>query len=146
MSYSVAYTSAGTTVQITEDDGSVWLSDTALPPDTAIRAKLHEWLAAGNTPIPFVAPPIGIDDYRRAIQAHIDATAQAKDYDSGVTCSSYVNSTIPAWAAQAVAFVAWRDAVWAYAFTELTKVEAGQRPQPTVAEIVGELPAMSWPA
>lgn len=92
------------------------------------------------------APVPTIDDYRRAIQAHIDATAQSHNYDSGVTCSSYINSTNPAWAAQAAAFVAWRDAIWAHAFTELAKVEAGTRPQPSIEQIIAELQPMVWPA
>lgn len=95
-------------------------------------------------PLPVRRPP-SIDDYRRAIQAHVDSAAQARSYDSGITCASYLGSTVPAWAAEASAFVAWRDAVWAYAYTELAKVEAGEREQPTVTEIIGELPAMVWP-
>jgi len=87
-----------------------------------------------------------LGDYRSAIQAHVDATARSRDYDSGVSCTSWVASTNPVWAAEAQAFVAWRDAVWAYAYTELAKVEAGQREQPNVAALLAELPAMSWPA
>lgn len=90
--------------------------------------------------------PVTVDSFRRAIQAHIDATAQARGYDSGVTCASYVGSTIPAWAAEAAAFVAWRDAVWAYAHGELAKVEIGERVQPAVPEIMRELPSTDWPA
>jgi len=87
-----------------------------------------------------------LGDYRSAIQAHVDATARARDYDSGVSCASWVASTNPAWSAEAQAFVAWRDAVWAYAYTELAKVEAGQRTQPTIDALLVELPAMAWPA
>jgi hypothetical protein len=94
---------------------------------------------------PLPGSVLKIDDYRRAIQSHIDATAQARNYDSGLTCSSYVSSTIPAWAAEAAIFVVWRDQIWAYAYTELAKVQAGTRPQPSVAEIVGELRAIDWP-
>lgn len=87
-----------------------------------------------------------LGDYRSAIQAHVDATARARDYDGGVSCASWVASTNPAWAEEAQAFVAWRDAVWAHVFGELAKVEAGQREQPTVAALLDELPAMTWPA
>lgn len=90
-----------------------------------------------------------LEDYRAAIRAHVDATAQARDYDNAVSCASYVNSTNPQWAAEAQAFVAWRDAVWAYVFAELAKVENGQRPQPAIEEFVGELTAavpMEWPS
>ncbi|AZO82181.1 hypothetical protein B5U98_08015 [Bosea sp. Tri-39] len=90
-------------------------------------------------------PELTVEHYRRAIQAHVDATAQARNYDSGLICASYLDSTNPAWAAEAAALVAWRDAVWVYAYAELAKVEGGEREQPTVAEIVAELPAISWP-
>ncbi|AZO81574.1 hypothetical protein B5U98_29405 [Bosea sp. Tri-39] len=90
-------------------------------------------------------PELTIEHYGSAIQNHVDAAAQARSYDSGITCSSYVNSTNPGWAAEAEAFVAWRDAVWTYAYGELAKVEGGQRPQPSVAEIIDELPSISWP-
>lgn len=90
-----------------------------------------------------------LEDYRAAIRAHVDATAQARDYDNAVSCASYVNSTNPQWAAEAQAFVAWRDAVWAYVFAELAKVENGERAAPTVevfvAELVDAVP-MVWPS
>lgn len=92
--------------------------------------------------------PRTLEDYRAAIRAHVDATAQARLYDNAVSCASYLNSTNPVWAAEAQAFVAWRDAVWAYVFAELAKVENGQRPQPAIEEFVGELTAavpMEWP-
>jgi len=99
-------------------------------------------------PAPEPAPPT-LEDYRAAIRAHVDATAQARNYDNAVSCASYVNSTNPQWAAEAQAFVAWRDAVWAYVFAELAEVENGQRPQPAIEEFVGELTAavpMEWPS
>lgn len=91
-------------------------------------------------------PPVLVtaDDYRRAIQTHLDTAAQSRNYDSGTTIATYVNSTNPAWAAEAQAFVAWRDAVWAYAYVELDKVTTGARPQPSVEELVAELPEIDW--
>src|SRR5690606_14934315 len=94
-----------------------------------------------EVPPPEPGPPT-LEDYRTAIQAHVDATARERQYDSGVSCASYVNSTVQQWAAEAAAFVAWRDAVWAHAFTELDKVLNEERPQPTVEEFLLELPAM----
>lgn len=84
-------------------------------------------------------------DYSNAIQAHIDATAQSRQYSNGFALASYVTSTIPAWAVEAQTFVAWRDQVWVYAYTELAKVQAAQRAVPTIAGFVGELPIISWP-
>lgn len=91
-------------------------------------------------------PPIPTaDDFRREIQNLIDTKAQEKDYDSGATLASYVNSTIQQWATEAQAFVAWRDAVWLHALTELDKVQSGQREQPSVEDFLTELPTLEWP-
>ncbi|KZE34090.1 hypothetical protein IMF23_04250 [Chelatococcus daeguensis] len=90
--------------------------------------------------------PSTVDRFRWAIQWHIDTTAQTRNYDSGVTCASYVNSTNPTWAAEATAFTAWRDAVWAYAYAELEKVVNEERPQPTVEDFLAELPPFTWPS
>lgn len=109
------------------------------------RQMLAEWAALGNAIEPYVPPPPTLEDYEQAIQSHIDATARQRTYRSGDACATYVNSTTPQWAAEAQAFVAWRDAVWAYAFAEMDKVQNGERPQPTVEEIVAELPAIDWP-
>jgi len=95
-----------------------------------------------SRPLP---PPPTVDDYERAIQAHIDATARQRTYRNGDACATYISSTTPQWAAEAQAFVAWRDAVWAYAFGELAKVEQGQRAPPTVKEFIAELPKIQWP-
>lgn len=84
-------------------------------------------------------------DYETAIQERVDDVARSRQFRDGVTLASYINSTNAQWAAEALAFVAWRDAVWAYAYTELAKVEAGQRPQPSVKDILAELPPINWP-
>lgn len=96
-------------------------------------------------PEPVPETPPTLSGFRLAIQAHIDAAAASRSYDSGVTCASYLGSTVPAWAAEAAAFVAWRDAVWAHAYLELAKVEAGTRETPTIAGFLGELPEPAWP-
>lgn len=90
-------------------------------------------------------PPPTEADYGAAIQAHIDGAARARGYDSGVALVSYLSSTNPSWAAEAATFNTWRDAVWAYAYGELAKVQGGQRAQPTIAEFVAELPQVVWP-
>lgn len=109
---------------------------TGTPPNwTTVKSKRAE-----------LATEALIGVFRQAIQAHIDTTAQSRSYDSGVTCSSYVGSANPQWSAEAQAFVAWRDVIWAHAYTELAKVKGGEREQPTVAEMIDELPAIDWPA
>lgn len=86
-----------------------------------------------------------IDVYRLEIQAMIDGKAQERDYDSGATLASYVNSTIAQWAVEATTFVAWRDDVWLHALTELDKVQNGERDQPSIEAFLAELPAFEWP-
>lgn len=86
-----------------------------------------------------------VDVYRLEIQAMIDAKANERQYDSGATLASYVNSTIEQWATEAQEFVAWRDAVWLHALTEMDKVQSGTREQPTVEAFLAELPTFEWP-
>lgn len=83
---------------------------------------------------------------RAAVQLHIDATAQQRQYDTGVNCASYKDSTVPAWASEAVAFIAWRDAVWSTVFNRLQEVESGLAPVPsTPQDVIDLLPEMDWP-
>jgi hypothetical protein len=91
------------------------------------------------------APPPTVDDYKAAIVAMLDAAAETRRYDNGLSLSTYVGSTNPAWAAEAQAYVAWRDGVWGYCYAELDKVLAGERAQPTVDEFLAELPTPPWP-
>lgn len=101
--------------------------------------------AEAANPAPYVAPPtppLTIEDYRRAVQSHTDATAQSRGYDSGVTCAVHATSTNPQWAAEGAAFIAWRDSVWSQVFAMLANPPA---PQPSPAELVAQLPEIEWP-
>ncbi|MDD7908683.1 hypothetical protein PUV47_02030 [Pseudovibrio exalbescens] len=108
--------------------------------------QVAEWLAAGNEIQPYVAPAPTEADYEAAIQAVIDEAAATRRYMHGNSLASYTASTNPRWAAEAQAFVAWRDAVWAYAYAELDKVLAGKRARPTVEQFLTELPVIEWPS
>lgn len=138
---SARYTESGSIIAVI--DGV----QVTVPDDMANRHRqmIADWEAEGNTIEPYVPPPPTLDDYEQAIQAHIDATAREKKYANGFACSTYVNSKTPLWAAEAQAFVDWRDDVWLYAFAELEKVQQGQREQPTIEEFIAELPAINWP-
>jgi hypothetical protein len=83
--------------------------------------------------------------FRDAIEAHIESVARSKDYADATRLASYVASTNATWAAEAQAFVAWRDAVWAFAYAELADVLAGLKPEPTIADFVADLPEIAWP-
>jgi hypothetical protein len=94
---------------------------------------------------PGPSDPPTMADYEDAIQAIVDGTAKTKLFRDGVTLASYTASTNPVWAAEAQAFVAWRDGVWTYAYAELAKVQAGEREQPTVTEFLTEIDPIVWP-
>lgn len=108
--------------------------------DGELIQKESDWIAS------VAEPPVTENDYRLAIQRLIDAKAQSRRYDSGNSLATYVTSSNPDWAAEAQAFVIWRDAVWAYAYAELDKVLAGEREQPSVEAFLAELPQLVWPA
>jgi hypothetical protein len=91
------------------------------------------------------APLPGVVDYSRAVQDHIDTTAGERDYGSAVSAASYATSKNAKWSGEAEAFIDWRDAVWVYVYTQLALVQSGDRTQPSVAELVAELPAIVWP-
>lgn len=84
-------------------------------------------------------------DYEAAVQAFVDQAARERGYRHGDAVASYSVSTVETWAAEAAAFTAWRDSVWLYAFAEMAKVDAGERPQPSIAELISELTPMQWP-
>lgn len=111
------------------------------PPAVFTHEELTEQLEA----IYPSGAPITEAAFQRAIDAHIENTAKARQYSSAVACASYATSTIPAWKAEAEAFVAWRDSVWAYVFTELGKVQADERQPPLPEAFIAELPSMEWP-
>lgn len=118
------------------------IDDLRVPTRIASEQDLTDVLASYGQP----GPVLTTGDYADAIQAHVDAVAKARSYAHGVALASYVTSTIPVWAAEAQAFLAWRDAIWVYAHTELAKVLAAEREQPTVAAFIAELPTIEWPA
>ena len=82
--------------------------------------------------------------YRDAVDQHIEAVARSRDYASSLHCVTYLHSTIEAWAAEAAAFVAWRDAVWVAVYAALDAWQAGGA-APTIEGLIAALPAMEWP-
>ena len=113
--------------------------------DGEIARRIAQWLDLGNAIAPYVAPLVTEADYAVAIQSHVDTIAKSKGYADGVALAGYSTSTIPAWAAEAAAFISWRDQVWMYAYTELAKFQGGQREVPTITGLITGLPAITWP-
>lgn len=89
-----------------------------------------------------IAPPPSVEDYSAAVQAHVDAVAQSRDYRHGDALAGHVNDPKPEWAAEAAAFVNWRSAVWAQVYGMWA---SPPDPVPTPAEVVAGLPVIEWP-
>jgi len=112
-------------------------TEVELTAEEIAKRRADEAVWASQTPT--------IDDYRFAIEAHVDAVATERNYASGVSCASYKDSTEAQWAAEAATFIAWRDALWLYVYAELDKVQNGQREQPTIEAFIAELEPIAWP-
>ena len=112
----------------------------------AVEAAIQEGAINIDEPAPIEEPVLTQEDYTKAIQALFEATASSRRYEQGATAfATYVNSKDAEWAAEAQAFVEWRDAVWRYAYDQLDLVQAGKRDQPSVEELLAELPKPNWP-
>lgn len=83
--------------------------------------------------------------YEMKLQEAIDFKATEKDYGSGVLCASYVTSTNPKWAAEAQAFVAWRDEAFNYAYNYLARVQDGSIANPSIEDFLTGMPELIWP-
>lgn len=84
--------------------------------------------------------------YERAVDAHLDAAAQARGYASIVTAVTYAGDSHPRFGAEGAAFRAWRSSVYDACYAVLNAVQEGQRAQPTIQELINELPALELPA
>jgi hypothetical protein len=119
---------------------------TDYPADRVTRIASEAELNDVLRPYGLALPAPSIDDYKNAVQAHIDAVARAKDYDSGISLDGYKGSAVEAYAADADAFTTWRDPLWLTVFGILADVQSGAIPQPTIPELIAMLPAPPWPS
>lgn len=97
--------------------------------------------------LPTPEPPTEEEIQRQltaAVQAYMDKTVQQRGYDNILTACSYVNSTDHIFAAEGLACVQWRDAVWRKCYDMLAEVKAGTRAIPTAEEVIAELPVLEW--
>lgn len=78
------------------------------------------------------------------IANYIDSIAQERQYDSAVSCVSYFMSTNVQWKNEAIAFIAWRDSVFAYTMEQVALMATGARSIPTFEEFKTELPKITW--
>lgn len=98
-----------------------------------------------GAPVPAAAPMPTVEEYTAAVQTMLDTKAQERRYYDILSASTYATSTNAIFKAEALACLAWRDAVWAKAYSVLDQVQAGHIAQPTIPELLAMLPTMEWP-
>ena len=81
---------------------------------------------------------------RKQIFWYFLEVSNERGYATPESCVSYLNSTIPAWAAEAAVFNVWRDNV--YVILNVIETQA-QRSGiiPTFDKVVAQLPVIVWP-
>lgn len=124
--------------QLTTGAQILRVSDGAVIPDDPLNLDYENylsWTAEGNVADPAPSPGLSqsqqVTAYETAIQGALDTYAQSWGYDSLVTAASYAASTIPKYAAEAKALIAWRDEVWVWAEAYEAQVIAGTVTIPT---------------
>jgi hypothetical protein len=83
--------------------------------------------------------------YTAALEAHFDARAKERRYDSRITCSLRAGYPGP-FQAEGTAFAVWMDTCNALGYSIMEDVLGGERPMPTIAELIAEMPVLVWPA
>ena len=86
-----------------------------------------------------------VDDYEEAVQKYLDQTVQEKGYDNVYTCLTYKDDPDPIFSAEASAVLNWRSIVWRTAQGILNSWMHGEIEQPTIQEVISQLPNLTWP-
>lgn len=104
------------------------------------------WTAPAESVSPQPSLPELIEQARRLVEDHVNEVARTRRYTDAVSCASYVASTNVTWAAEAAAFVAWRDAIWVQIYALEDKALADEiSALPTAEELIAGLPEIAWP-
>lgn len=115
--------------------------------DAPDHQALMDEVAATYTPPPPPPPPTQEEILAPFLQAMDDlfnSTAQARRYDSRVTCALRAGYPGP-FQAEGLAFAQWMDTCNALGYQVMADVLAGNIPMPTVQAFLGMLPSMEWP-
>ena len=137
--------------KLTNATGIIRLSDSAsIPadPNNSDYAQYLLWLLDGNTPEPVDTPPAPTPDDLKAslinaVQAHLDAGAQALGYDDIKTAATYAGeAAVPRFQNEGRALRSWRSYCWDHCRVVMDAVTAGERAIPTETELLQELPVL----
>ena len=101
------------------------------------------WIIQDPPPPPAPTNEEVIADLTRALEAHYDATAQTRRYDIRLTCALRAGYAGP-FQAEGTAFAIWMDTCNAYGYQVMADCLAGLRAIPTAAQLIAELPVISW--
>lgn len=85
-------------------------------------------------------------DITAAVQARLDNWSKEHFYDGIMSLCTYATSSVPKFATEGQRGVDNRDATWAKCYAIMADYTNGQRPLPTVSEVLSELPLLEWPA
>lgn len=75
-------------------------------------------------------------------QHYLDDVVCKLDYENILTACSYSNSTNEIFRTEGLACIAWRDIVWDTCYRILDEILIGNRPIPTIQELINDLPSL----
>jgi hypothetical protein len=79
------------------------------------------------------------------VKVRLNQFAASRDYDSSLSCVSYINSSNPKFRSDAVRMIELRDTTWGVLDRLMESVKTGETPAPTsVNEVFGMLPTLEW--
>lgn len=111
--------------------------------DAPGHQALMDEVAATYTPPPPTQEEI-LAPFLQAMDDLFNSTAQARRYDSRVTCALRAGYPGP-FQAEGLAFAQWMDTCNALGYQVMADVLAGSIPMPTVQGYLDMLPSMEWP-
>lgn len=111
------------------------------PPQGMIRPRYvgGEWVDAG------VPTPAQIEsEYTAHLEVFYDSKAKERRYDNRITCALRAGYPGP-FQPEGLAFALWMDDCNRHCYGVMEDVVAGERPLPSKAELIAELPMLEWP-
>ena len=74
-----------------------------------------------------------------------EVVVRRRAYDGILSACTYATSAVPKFASEGQYAVQARDATWATCYAIMADVQQGQRPMPTIEQVLTELPELEWP-